>query len=406
MPPTYNLNESVKELSKYSTYFVSGHGAIDPTVDDLFICVPENIILVIINNNFDSFTLADKAEKKFIRNIEKYGDEYLQKSLLIENSDLPDSHILKNKCIYMPGSCVQNLSIDLMTDGKLNIGIFKASNIENTTLESSKSLYKKTKDKIGSLTELFNKLKRGKNNKIIYLSICTSIWFNKIFDPVFLNKLNIYNNTDKDIISYEFVTALTECSRNCYLYSLEKFTSKFTTYESHEIENSQLVEETSYSDSEIQRQQHDLFNIISNKQIMLYVDKYFSNQSSPLKSRMLFNWIFGTTTPSPLPSVEEMSSGSPSNIYDKSGSDVEKYLLKYTPNTPTSMNDVKKKIKLYKTVMTRLKKYRFNDDYTYPQIKRYVCNKTNKCLEKFNRRKRNEKSSSSNRAPPIKKRKV
>ena len=134
-------------------------------------------------------------------------------------------------------------------------------------------------------------------------------------------------NTDKDIISYEFVTALTECSRNCYLYSLEKFTSKFTTYESHEIENSQLVEETSYSGSEIQRQQHDLFNIISNKQIMLYVDKYFSNVSNPSKSRM-FNWLFGTT-PSPLPSVEEMSSGSPSNIYDKSGSDIEKYLLKY-----------------------------------------------------------------------------
>ena len=405
MPPTYNLNESVKELSNYSTYFVSGHGAIDPTVDDLFICVPENIILVIINNNFDSFTLADKAEKKFIKNIENYGDEYLQKSLLIENSDLPNSHILKNKCIYMPGSCVQNLLIDLKTDPKIKTGIFKASNIENTTLESSKSLYKKTKDKIGTLTELFNKLKRGKNNKIIYLSICTSIWFNKIFVPVFLNKLNIYNNTDKDIISYEFVTALTECSRNCYLYSLEKFTSKFTTYESHEIENSQLVEETSYSDSEIQRQQHDLFNIISNKQIMLYVDKYFSNVSNPSKSRM-FNWLFGTT-PSPLPSVEEMSSGSPSNIYDKSGSDIEKYLLKNTPNTPTSMNDVKKKIKLYKTVMTRLKKYRFNDDYTYPQIKKYVCNKTNKCLEKFNRRKRNEKSSSSsNRAPPIKKRKV
>ena len=401
MPPTYNLNESIKELSKYSTYFVSGHGAINPSVDDLFICVPENIILVIINNNFDSFTLSDKSEKKFIKNIEKYGDVYLRKSLLIENSDLPDSHILKNKCIYMPGSCVQNLVIDMKTDPKITSGIFKAS--------INKSLYKKRTDKIGSLTDVFNILKRGKNNKIIYLSVCTSIWFNKIFDPIFLkNKLNIYSNTDKDIISYEFVTALTECSRNCYLYSLEKFTSKFTTYESYEIENSELIEETSYSDNDdIKRQQHDLFNIISNKQIMLYVDKYFSNPSS-LKSR-IFNWLFGMTALSSSPSVdEEITSGSPSNIYDKSGSDVEKYLLKNISSSPASMNEVRKKIKLYKTVMTRLKKYRFNDDYTYPQIKRYVCNKTNKCLEKFIRRKRNEKTttSSSNKQPPIKKRKV
>jgi hypothetical protein len=383
MPAKYNLEESLKEISKYSTYLVTGHGAINPSIDDLFVCVPNNIILVLVNNNFDSFTLSDRSERKFVDNIEKYGDEYLQKSLLIENGDLPNTHILKNKCIYMPGSCVINFDIDLKTEPKMANGIFKASQIKNNILKN-----------------------RGKNKKIIYLTVCTSMWFGKIFNHSFIEKLKIDPNTiDENIICYEFVTALTECTRNCYLYSLEKFTSTFTTYESYEIEDLEFIEETSFDSDAIVRQKHDLFNIISNKQIMLYVDKYFSKPAS-IKSR-IFNWLFGPPIIDVKVSPGSLSTSSPSLVYDKSDSDVEKYIMKYESPTDTS---VQYKVKLYKNIMSKLNKQKFNDEYIYPQIKKYICKKANRCIDIYIWRKiagMKLSSSSSNIKPPSrKKRKV
>lgn len=392
MPAKYNLEESLKEISNYATYFVSGHGHINPTIDDLFVCVPENVILVLINSNFDSKTTSNESEHDFFRNILRYGDEHLQKSLLVENDDLPTSHILKNKCIYMPGSCVVNQGINLSVDPDIITGIFKGSNIKNAKIfNSNQSLYKNIKDKKYTLSKLLDKLKTGKNKKIIYLSICTTIWFSTIFNNNngILDKIGIDPNVENDeekvnTISYEFVSALNECSRNCYLYSLEKFTTKFTTYKFDEIENSKLIEETIYNNNNIDNRLEDptVFNIISNKQIMLYVNNYFDEYYK----KILFGphkFIFGSKK-KPTKTVSSIRHSSASttskrssqvlsepDVYDKTGKDMEKYLKE------------KKIIDLYNNVMSKLTKKNFTGSYVFPNIKKYICNKTLKCLQTY-----------------------
>ena len=295
------------KLDEYDTYFITGHGSISPD-KKLFTTVPDDMIFVLCTQNIDSFMISSDSEYQFIRKLVKYGDKFLRESLLVENSDLPNTHLLKNKAIYMPNSCIPNLILNF-TDNDLSTGVFKTSVLkENIRYENipkngkfipnKYSIYKKT---IGLDTYKFMLLedvlkilssRKTRRKKIVYMSVCTAVWFKKLHTPSMYEKIFGYNKKlsekEKNKLEIDFVSAMTKCNYNCYLYSLELFTKQFKTYSSSKVK-SFLKEGKNKSgvvkDVNIRAPHH----IISDKLILKYTKEYFEGTKTlPTK---IFNFI-------------------------------------------------------------------------------------------------------------------
>ena len=253
-----------ENINDYDTYYISGHGCIDPS-KKLFTKVPKDVIFVICTQNIDSLMISGVSELNFTKSIIEYGDKFLRESLLVENQDLPNTHVLKNKAIYMSGSCVPNLSL-LFTDATISTGVFKASQLQeelSSSFQSTKkmipdrlSYFKKTiglgKDQDLMVENILSLLEskyttRQKRKKIVYISVCTAMQYEKIHNPYMYEDLlgitkseaiKLFENIeekDKNKLELDFLSALSECTRNCYLYSLELFTKKFDTFDSDKI---------------------------------------------------------------------------------------------------------------------------------------------------------------------------
>jgi len=295
------------KLDEYDTYFITGHGSISPD-KKLFTTVPDDMIFVLCTQNIDSFMISSESEYQFTRKLVKYGDKFLRESLLVENNDLPNTHLLKNKAIYMPNSCIPNLILNF-TDNNLSTGVFKTSVLNENIhyknipkggkfIPNKYSIYKKT---IGLETDIFILLedvlrtlssRRTRRKKIVYMSVCTAVWFNKLHSPSMYEKIFGYNkklsDKEKNKLEIDFVSAMTKCNYNCYLYSLELFTKQFKTYSSSKVK-SFLKEGKNKSgvvkDVNIRKPHH----IISDKLILKYTKEYFEgNKSLPTK---IFNFI-------------------------------------------------------------------------------------------------------------------
>ena len=112
-------NQLFKTVRTYDAYIITGHGNLEIHEDNpsLFIKVPNNLILMLSFDDIDVTMYAGRNEREFLHNIadNKY---YIQDSLLVHNDDLDRYHYLKNKSIYMPGSCVPDFYFDLTQDEK------------------------------------------------------------------------------------------------------------------------------------------------------------------------------------------------------------------------------------------------------------------------------------------------
>ena len=380
------------KLEEYDTYYITGHGSIDPSAK-LFTKVPTNMIFVMCTQNFDSVMICDEVEKKFTEDLIKYGDNYLRKSLLVDNNDLPLSHLLKNKIIYMEGSCVPNLTLKFR-DQFLSTGIFKVSSLKKSSIGTDKkyiqnvySLMQKTlfhsDDVFITLENILNSRYFSKNKNIVYMSMCTAIWFNKLFQvPVFKNIMDLnplpdsevediienLSEKDKITIKQEFVSSLEECNRNCYLNSLEKFSTTFPNYDSDKIP-SYLVEGAKITDllnKEVNIK--NPFNIISNRQINSYVDEFFKKTDYTLFDSIL-KWL-GLTKEYPI-SLSLSKSNSKSSIYspinDEDMTKLSSYLEEEFDN--------------YKKILEHIEFKNKEEFYEYKDMKKFVCKQTDEILD-------------------------
>jgi len=404
------------KLDKYDTYYITGHGCIDPSAK-LFTKVPTNMIFVMSTQNFDSVMISDKVEKKFTENLIKYGDNYLRKSLLVDNDDLPLNHLLKNKIIYMEGSCVPNLTLNFR-DPYLSTGIFKVSSLKESSIGTDKyipnvySLMQKTlfhsDDEFITLENILNSRYFSKNKNIVYISVCTAIWFNKLFEvPVFKNMMNInilpdleiediienLSEKEKTKIKQEFVSSLEECNRNCYLNSLEKFSTTFQKYDSDKIP-SYLVEGAKITDllnKEVNIKRP--FNIISNRQINSYVDEFLKKTDNTLFDSIL-KWL-GLSKEYHI-SLSLSKSNSKSSIYsptnDEDMTTLSLYLDDYFDNYKEILENIDTESNKNK-----------EEFYHYEDMKKFVCKQTDEILDTdllvIKKRKRSRTKLSSSTSP-------
>jgi hypothetical protein len=345
-------NPLLKTVRTYDAYIVTGHGDLEIHEDDqnLFIKVPKNLIVMLSFDDIDVSMLSHRNEREFLRNItnNKY---YIQDSLLVHNDDLDRYHYLKNKSIYMPGSCIPDFYFNLKQDSINSCGIYNANNLEikNGILHPVKIVYKHLiKDNI-RLSEILKDMNKGKK-KILFINICYSL----------------YISYDKDknthvIISEEFVKFL----RECQLDSLEKFTKKFKYFKKENIP--EYLTKTTY-DRYFTRED---VNKIRNRRTVNDVSQYFSTFPPPLSPSSLVLNSF-------IPSNSNYSSSKSS--YLSGGGDIDKYNTLKNDVLSTKFNkmlseNIKKILPVSKSVRAKLRKF-------------------NQSLRKKNSTKRKRKSSS------------
>ena len=334
------LNESLKKVKEYESYIITGHGNLEIHEDDpnLFIKVPNNLIVVLTFNDIDVSMSAD-VEIKFYKNVanNKY---YIQESLLVNNEDLDKYHFLKNKAIYMPGSCIPNFYIDLTHDPEnpeIPSGIFNASNVDikNNNLNLDKIVYNNLIRNNIRLSEILKEMNKGEK-KILLINICYVLVFPEDEDSEikgFFGRREKELNTHI-IFSEEFVKFL----RECQLDSLEKFTKKFTCFKKNDVpEYLTRTKKFSYYT-------YDYENKIRNAKAINDVNKYFSTMSpvsstsEPLKSNKSSSSILSIDNINFVPTLQSDS------------------ILSKKFNKMLSKN-VKKLLPVSKSVRTKLRKF-------------------------------------------------
>ena len=94
-----SIKESLEKVKEHEAYIILGHGNLEIHEDDpnLFIKVPNNLIVMLTSNDIDTIMYAND-EIKFYKNVVK-NNYYIQESLLVNNEDLDKHHYLKNKAI-------------------------------------------------------------------------------------------------------------------------------------------------------------------------------------------------------------------------------------------------------------------------------------------------------------------
>ena len=262
-----SIKESLEKVKEHEAYIILGHGNLEIHEDDpnLFIKVPNNLIVMLTSNDIDTIMYAND-EIKFYKNVVK-NNYYIQESLLVNNEDLDKHHYLKNKAIYMPGSCIPNFYLDLEKDKEepLNsYGIFNTNDldIKDNILSPDKIVCKHLIQNNIRLSEILRDMNKG-HKKILFINICYTLYFP---DDTIQKK---YTHI---IFSEEFVKFL----RECQLDSLEKFTKKFTCFKKDIPKYLTTKFDDEYYDYEDE-------NKIRNKKILNDVSKYFS--TLPLSSK-------------------------------------------------------------------------------------------------------------------------
>ena len=115
-------------------------------------------------------------ERELLNNIAN-NKFYIQDSLLVHNDNLDKYHYLKNKSIYMPGSCVPNFYIDLIQDSKNSCGIYNANDVQikDGILDPDKIVYNHLIKENMRLSEILKDMNKG--IKKFYLLIFVIIFF-------------------------------------------------------------------------------------------------------------------------------------------------------------------------------------------------------------------------------------
>lgn len=224
-----NPEDSFQELTGYQSFYVSGHSAFVNSAEKKFIKIPDNIIVVALFNNYDVTNSDDIFFLSSLANKE----HYLQHMILTENADHDEYDKLRNKTIFMGGSCITNfdISFESYPDDPIVYGIFDVdkdiyNNSELKTIEYNPySLRDKTNimNKFSlpittrdmTLEYIFNDYFSDNYQKIIYIDICT---------PITDDRFNDF----KDI---NFGYYLEKNNMKCILDSLQRFTSKFSFYD-------------------------------------------------------------------------------------------------------------------------------------------------------------------------------
>ena len=281
------------------------------------------------------------VEIKFYKNVAN-NMYYIQESLLVNNEDLDKYHYLKNKAIYMPGSCIPNFYIDLTHDPEkpeIPSGIFNASNVDikNNNLNLDKIVYNNLIRNNIRLSEILKEMNKGEK-KILLINICYVLVFPEDEDfeiKGFLRRREKELNTHI-IFSEEFVKFL----RECQLDSLEKFTKKFTCFEKNDV-----PEYLTRTKNKFSYYTYDYENKIRNAKAINDVNKYFSTMSpvssstsEPLKSNKSSSSILSIDDINFVPTLQSDS------------------ILSKKFNKMLSKN-VKKLLPVSKSVRTKLRKF-------------------------------------------------
>jgi len=259
------IKESLEKVKEYEAYIILGHGNLEIHEDDsnLFIKVPNNLIVMLTSNDIDTVMYAND-EIKFYENVAN-NEHYIQESLLVNNEDLDKCHYLKNKAIYMPGSCIPNFYLDLEKEEEDSYGIFNANDLEikDNILSPDKIVYKHLIQNNIRLSKILRDMNKG-HKKILFINICYPLYFPD--DTIEKKYTHI-------VFSEEFVKFL----RECQLDSLEKFTKKFTYFKKDEIPE--------YLAAKFHDERHEYYdyeneNKIRNKKLLKDVSKYLSTLPS------------------------------------------------------------------------------------------------------------------------------
>ena len=328
-------NQLFKTVRTYDAYIITGHGNLEIHEDNpsLFIKVPNNLILMLSFDDIDVTMYAGRNEREFLHNIadNKY---YIQDSLLVHNDDLDRYHYLKNKSIYMPGSCVPDFYFDLTQDSKNSCGIYNANDVQikNGILDPDKIVYNHLIKKNIRLSEILKDMNKGEK-KILFINICYGLVLRYDTDNPKIKNTHI-------IFSEEFVKFL----RECQLDSLEKFTKKFKYYEKENVP--EYLTKTIYN-RYFNREDE---NRIRNRRAVNDVSQYFSTFSSPL-----------SLPSSVLKSFKPKNSNYSSSVSDLSTADINKYTSKNdvlsTKFNKMLNKNIKKILPVSKSVRTKLKKF-------------------------------------------------
>jgi len=350
-----NSKQSYEELSKYSQFHCSFHSAYELSSEN-FIKVPPKTIIV--STYHDNEISSYDHPALYIDLILK--ENYLVHSLLTENDDIPEYHKFHNKTIYMPGSCIPNISLEFLPtseDDTAILGIFNIKDIYHKKFTNEKNVFipndfqkvsivnDAEEDEISDLTledmiQIIRDYNPDEYGYIIFIDGCTHVnYYSDCFldeskiPKAFKNK--ICKDTDKNN-RMKLSIAYTKYNRRCVLDSLQKFTANFSFYDKdkeklpidfsdyHGYSRSKNFNPVETYKKKYKKEIRDVdryFSKLSDVGEELNEDEYYEDVVKKTKGKIFYNKSgesVGSLGVSPLSmSVSGTGSGKDENLFDK-----------------------------------------------------------------------------------------
>ena len=330
-----NQKESYEELKKYRQFYSTFHSAYE-LLPENFIKVPPKTIIVSTfhDNEISSYDQIQLYMEMIIRK-----QNYLIKSLLTENDDIPEYHKFHNKTIYMPGSCIPNISLEFINkkENELIMGILDITELYRKTFFDAYRSISTFKEEINKesivpsdmvnsktlslkdLIQIVHDYKPDEYGYIIFIDGCAGINYsnNKYLERSKISeadKIKIKkNNKNENILKLS--NAYTKYNRECILDSLQKFTAKFSFYDKTPIDFSRYPVDFNFSIEDVYKKKY--------KKDLRDVNRYLSNLSDVVEENELLsksksiNESIGSLGPLSSNVAMSLSGKDDENIFDK-----------------------------------------------------------------------------------------